>query len=358
MASSATFSTLVLSSSFATQCNVSNRHHQSCFLSSPPKIPIFSIPKPVSLKLTSLLSKTPTFFTIPKSSESDAAVVDVEPDNVEPEPEPEAAPEPEPEPASVVEASKEEPKREEIFAVVMIGGRQYIVFPGRYLYTQRLKGANVNDKVGDSDFFYVFLDPLVKFYLLQELLSLLKYMNSLHGQAWLKQACSRDVVCNVVLLLAFFNYMAYVVMHNLPVTMWRGEKGKQPKVVPNNWNILWLPLSWRGREMAMLLSFLVVLAFAYKFCSITVMEGTELVLGIWVLLIKIVIIDQIDFVSQIVLNKVLLVGTKTTTYIGKPVVTNAAVHAVVEEQGLNPKVVVFKYKKKKNYRRNIGHRQV
>lgn len=122
MASSATFSTLVLSSSFATQCNVSNRHHQSCFLSSPPKIPIFSIPKPVSLKLTSppLLSKTPTFFTIPKSSESDAAVVDVEPDNVEPEPEPEAAPEPEPEPALVVEASNEEPKREEIFAVVLV----------------------------------------------------------------------------------------------------------------------------------------------------------------------------------------------------------------------------------------------
>ncbi|KAJ0085738.1 hypothetical protein Patl1_07821 [Pistacia atlantica] len=60
---------------------------------------------------------------------------------------------------------------------------------------------------------------------------------------------------------------------------------------------------------------------------------------------------------QIVLSKVLLVGTKTTTYIGKPVVTNAAVHAVVEEQGLNPKVIVFKYKKKKNYRRNIGHRQ-
>ncbi|MBA0566475.1 hypothetical protein Golob_011288, partial [Gossypium lobatum] len=240
MASSATFSTLVLSSSFATQCNVSNRHHQSCFLSSPPKIPIFSIPKPVSLKLTSpLLCKTPTFFTIPKSSEFDAAVVDVEPDNVEPEPEPEAAPEPEPEPASFVEASKEEPKREEIFAVVMIGGRQYIVFPGRYLYTQRLKGANVNDK----------------------------YLNSLHGQAWLKQACSRDVVCNVVLLLAFFNYMAYVVMHNLPVTIWRGEKGKQPKVVPNNWNVLWLPLSSRGREMAMVLSFLVVLAFAYKFSS-------------------------------------------------------------------------------------------
>ncbi|XP_076899161.1 large ribosomal subunit protein bL21c-like [Bidens hawaiensis] len=98
-----------------------------------------------------------------------------------------------------------ESKGEEVFAVVMVGGRQYIVFPGRYLYTQRLKGANVNDKI--------------------------------------------------------------------------------------------------------------------------------------------------------ILNKVLLVGTKTSTYIGKPVVPNAAVHAVVEEQGLDPKVVVFKYKKKKNYRRNIGHRQ-
>ncbi|CAI9114749.1 OLC1v1015540C1 [Oldenlandia corymbosa var. corymbosa] len=98
-----------------------------------------------------------------------------------------------------------EPKKEEVFAVVMVGSRQYIVFPGRYIYTQRLKGANVNDKI--------------------------------------------------------------------------------------------------------------------------------------------------------ILNKVLLVGTKTSTYIGQPVVANAAVHAVVEEQLLDKKVIVFKYKKKKNYRRNIGHRQ-
>ncbi|KMT20088.1 hypothetical protein BVRB_1g001070 [Beta vulgaris subsp. vulgaris] len=97
------------------------------------------------------------------------------------------------------------PPREEIFAVVMVGSRQYIVIPGRWIYTQRLKGANVNDKI--------------------------------------------------------------------------------------------------------------------------------------------------------VLNKVLLVGTKTSTYIGTPVVTNATVHAVVEEQLLDDKVIVFKYKKKKNYRRNIGHRQ-
>ncbi|XP_058079048.1 large ribosomal subunit protein bL21c [Magnolia sinica] len=61
--------------------------------------------------------------------------------------------------------------------------------------------------------------------------------------------------------------------------------------------------------------------------------------------------------DKIILNKVLLVSTKSEAYIGKPVVSNAAVHAIVEEQGLNKKVVVFKYKKKKNYRRNIGHRQ-
>lgn len=41
---------------------------------------------------------------------------------------------------------------------------------------------------------------------------------------------------------------------------------------------------------------------------------------------------------QIILNKVLLVGTRTSTYIGKPVVPNAAVHAVVEEQVVETKV--------------------
>uniref|UniRef100_A0A803N4N4 Uncharacterized protein n=1 Tax=Chenopodium quinoa TaxID=63459 RepID=A0A803N4N4_CHEQI len=55
----------------------------------------------------------------------------------------------------------------------------------------------------------------------------------------------------------------------------------------------------------------------------------------------------------IVLNKVLLVGTKSSTCIGMPIVTNASVNAVVE-QLLDDKAIVFKYK---NYRRNIGHRQ-
>ncbi|CAN0890143.1 50S ribosomal protein L21, chloroplastic [Linum grandiflorum] len=34
--------------------------------------------------------------------------------------------------------------------VLLVGGRQYIVIPGRLLYVQRLKGPNVNDKRTDS----------------------------------------------------------------------------------------------------------------------------------------------------------------------------------------------------------------
>ncbi|EOY17212.1 50S ribosomal protein L21 isoform 2 [Theobroma cacao] len=144
MASSSAHATLALCSSFATHCKISNHpHHQNSLLFSPSKTPFFSLSNPFSFRLTPspLLSKTPTFCTIPKSSESDAGVVETEPDNIQSEPEPA------PEPAEVVEAAKDKPKREEIFAVVMIGSRQYIVFPGRYIYTQRLKGANVNDEI-------------------------------------------------------------------------------------------------------------------------------------------------------------------------------------------------------------------
>ncbi|KAM7515227.1 hypothetical protein LguiA_004810 [Lonicera macranthoides] len=157
------------------------------FLSPPPLHSLSS-----SLKLTTSSPFSSLSF-VPNSSEIEAAVVESEPVSAQIEP------------AEVVETAIAEAKPEQVFAVVVIGSRQYIVFPGRFLYTQRLKGANVNDKI--------------------------------------------------------------------------------------------------------------------------------------------------------ILNKVLLVGTKTKLWIGYPVVTNAAVHAVVEEHGLNDKVVVFKYKKKKNYRRNIGHRQ-
>jgi large subunit ribosomal protein L21 len=43
--------------------------------------------------------------------------------------------------------------------------------------------------------------------------------------------------------------------------------------------------------------------------------------------------------------------------VGQPGVENARVVATVLEQGLHPKVRVFKKKRRKQYRRTHGHRQ-
>jgi large subunit ribosomal protein L21 len=43
--------------------------------------------------------------------------------------------------------------------------------------------------------------------------------------------------------------------------------------------------------------------------------------------------------------------------IGKPNVTGIQVEAEVMEQGRGPKIVIFKYKRRKSYRRKTGHRQ-
>jgi large subunit ribosomal protein L21 len=56
-------------------------------------------------------------------------------------------------------------------------------------------------------------------------------------------------------------------------------------------------------------------------------------------------------------NEVLLVKTDEKTYIGEPLVDGASVKGVLKAQGKDDKVLVFKYKKKKQYRRTRGHRQ-
>jgi len=57
------------------------------------------------------------------------------------------------------------------------------------------------------------------------------------------------------------------------------------------------------------------------------------------------------------LSKVLLVSKDGETKIGKPYVDGAKVEAKVLAHGKARKVVVFKYKPKKNYRKKQGHRQ-
>ena len=64
-----------------------------------------------------------------------------------------------------------------------------------------------------------------------------------------------------------------------------------------------------------------------------------------------------DVDSTIELNEVLAVGTDEGIKVGAPVVEGAKVVAKVAAQGKAKKVIVFKYKSKKDYRRKNGHRQ-
>ncbi|XP_051128217.1 50S ribosomal protein L21, mitochondrial [Andrographis paniculata] len=64
-----------------------------------------------------------------------------------------------------------------------------------------------------------------------------------------------------------------------------------------------------------------------------------------------------DINDKLVLNKVLMLGSQTQTMIGRPILPDAAVHAIVEEHALDAKVIIFKKKRRKNYRRKKGHRQ-
>ena len=57
--------------------------------------------------------------------------------------------------------------------------------------------------------------------------------------------------------------------------------------------------------------------------------------------------------TEVTFDQVLLAGDK----VGTPVVVGAKVVATVEKQGRSPKIIVFKMKPKKNYRKKQGHRQ-
>ncbi|PTM58279.1 50S ribosomal protein L21 [Desmospora activa] len=61
--------------------------------------------------------------------------------------------------------------------------------------------------------------------------------------------------------------------------------------------------------------------------------------------------------ETVTFDKVLLVNKEDGTVIGTPVVEGAKVTGKVEKQGKAKKIVVFKYKPKKNYKRKQGHRQ-
>jgi large subunit ribosomal protein L21 len=61
--------------------------------------------------------------------------------------------------------------------------------------------------------------------------------------------------------------------------------------------------------------------------------------------------------KTVTFDKVLLVSDGKTPKIGLPHVPKCTVHAEILGEAKGPKVIAFKYKRCKNYRRTVGHRQ-
>jgi len=61
--------------------------------------------------------------------------------------------------------------------------------------------------------------------------------------------------------------------------------------------------------------------------------------------------------DKVVFDRVLLVGGESGTTLGAPEVKGARVEATVVKHGRGKKVVIFKIRRRKGYRRKQGHRQ-
>lgn len=61
--------------------------------------------------------------------------------------------------------------------------------------------------------------------------------------------------------------------------------------------------------------------------------------------------DSIEF------DQVLLVATDDSVAVGRPLVDGAKVTGEIVEHGLGDKLIVYKFKRRKDYRRKTGHRQ-
>jgi large subunit ribosomal protein L21 len=61
--------------------------------------------------------------------------------------------------------------------------------------------------------------------------------------------------------------------------------------------------------------------------------------------------------TKIVFDSVLMLGEGEGAKIGTPVVQGAKVEVEITEQGKNKKVLVFRFKQRKKFRKKYGHRQ-
>jgi large subunit ribosomal protein L21 len=74
---------------------------------------------------------------------------------------------------------------------------------------------------------------------------------------------------------------------------------------------------------------------------------------------QVVIVERLDgeVGGTIELGEVLMLGGDSPV-VGAPLVAGAKVTATVLEQGKGEKVIIFKKRRRKNYRRRNGHRQL
>jgi len=61
--------------------------------------------------------------------------------------------------------------------------------------------------------------------------------------------------------------------------------------------------------------------------------------------------DTVEF------NEILVLGADNGVRIGAPTVAGASVTATVLKNGRGPKIIVFKFKRRKQFKRTKGHRQ-
>lgn len=61
--------------------------------------------------------------------------------------------------------------------------------------------------------------------------------------------------------------------------------------------------------------------------------------------------------AEVAFDSVLMFADGETVKIGQPSLSDATVHGRIVAQGKDKKIIVFKYKRRKTYRRKQGHRQ-
>jgi large subunit ribosomal protein L21 len=72
-----------------------------------------------------------------------------------------------------------------------------------------------------------------------------------------------------------------------------------------------------------------------------------------------IVVERIagDVGAAVALTEVLAIGDADSSAIGTPLVPDASVSAKIVQQPRGTKIIVFKKKRRKNYRRKHGHRQ-